>query len=102
MDANFVGDSAVPDGCRIKIAPFAATIEAVVNGITIAKTSSTLVTHETRDPPALLFPDKDVQMAHRKQVNHNAYCPFKGNAHHLALSTVVTKAVRLLGNTVIR
>ena len=86
MDDNFVGDSAVHDGYRVKIAPVAATIKAVVNGITIAESSSTLVMHETRYPPVFYFPEKDVQMAHLQQVDHNTYCPFKGNAHHWALS----------------
>ena len=87
MDDNFIGDTAVHDGYRVKIAPVAANIKAIVNGITVAESASTLVMHETRYAPVFYFPQKDVDMTLLKVADHNTHCPFKGNANHWTLAT---------------
>ncbi len=87
MDDNYVGDHTVHDGYRVKIAPVAATIKAVVNGQVIAESASALVMHETRYAPVFYFPAQDVDMALLKTADHHTYCPFKGNANHWTLTT---------------
>ena len=86
MDDNFVSNDAVHDGYRVKIAPVAATIKAVVDGVTVAESASALVMHETRYPPVFYFPEKDVQMEHLREADHRTHCPFKGNANHWTLT----------------
>ena len=85
MDDNYVGDDTLHEGYRVRIAPVAATIKAVVDGIAVAESSSALIMHETRYAPVFYFPEKDVDMAQLQTADHHTYCPFKGNANHWTL-----------------
>ena len=85
MDDNYVGDDTLHEGYRVRIAPVAATIKAVVDGIAVAESASALIMHETRYAPVFSFPEKDVDMAQLQTADHHTYCPFKGNANHWTL-----------------
>ena len=69
----------------IAIAPEAGRVRVIVNGETIAETTSALVLREASYPAVFYFPRRDVVMARLAPTARSTHCPYKGHASYYSI-----------------
>ena len=67
-------------GYRLDVAPLAGTTVAHHGGTVIAESANARIMHETRLPPVVYFPRRDVKALLLRSTGFRTFCPFKGTA----------------------
>jgi len=71
---------------RIDIDACDNPVRVVFNGETIVDSENALLLREQDHAPVYYFPREDVRMDLLRPIEKISFCPFKGEAHHWALS----------------
>ena len=78
--------TATPGAYRIDIQPLAGRVSLKFQGQVLASSENAKVTYETRLPPTIYFPPKDVIFDHTENSELQTFCPFKGTASYRSLT----------------
>ena len=78
---------AKPKGYGIDIQTLTGRVCAYRNGELLAASTNARVMYETRLTPTVYFPPQDILVTATANPTHQTFCPFKGTASYLNLST---------------
>lgn len=67
---------------RVEFVPGSQRIEVVVDGVTVANTTSPLLVQETSHPVRYYIPETDVNRQYLEPVSTTSHCPYKGDADY--------------------
>jgi uncharacterized protein (DUF427 family) len=73
-------------GHAITLHEDARRIEVLVDGVTVAASTRTVVLEETGLPPRHYFPRDDVRLDLATRTDTSTHCPFKGQASYLTFT----------------
>ncbi len=71
---------------RISVEPLDGRVCAFRDGVPIAESANAKVVYETRLPPVIYFPMKDVRANLAENTERRTFCPFRGTATYFDLS----------------
>jgi uncharacterized protein (DUF427 family) len=70
-----------------RLEPTGKRIRVVVDGITIAETTSALRMLETSHPPVYYLPPSEVESSYLRPESRGSFCEWKGHAHYFSIVT---------------
>lgn len=72
---------------RISVEALTGSVRALRNGVPIAESTDAKVMYETRLPPVIYFPMKDVRARLVDNAERRTFCPFKGTATYFDIES---------------
>ena len=70
---------------RVDLEPHPGRVRVTFAGEIIADSVRAVVLNETKHAPVIYIPREDVRMSHLEGIDHQTFCPFKGEAAYWSI-----------------